>query len=158
MSPRRMFRVAGISIVALLAFSLIPTPVEAGTDFGVRAGYYTDAEEPFVGAELLTNLDPENRWFFNPNFEWVFVDSADLYTVNFDFHYDFLGTSPLAVWMGAGPAIIRWDPDFGRDNTDVGVNFVAGLGARDGAVRPYVQGKVTLADDSEASLAVGLRF
>ncbi len=30
------------------------TPARADTDFGVRAGYYTDAGKPFVGVELLT--------------------------------------------------------------------------------------------------------
>ncbi len=43
--------------------------------------------------------------------------------------------------------------------TDVGLNLLAGIGFwKRGAVRPYVQGKVTISDNTEASIGFGVRF
>jgi hypothetical protein len=101
--------------------------------------------------------------FFNPNIEYVFVQNGDLITFNADFHYDFWTDSSLTAWVGAGGAVIHADPGVrrgrdGSDETDFGLNLLAGMGARRGAFRPYVQGKVTLSDDSEFIAAVGVRF
>ncbi|HSD65660.1 MAG TPA: hypothetical protein VLF95_03110, partial [Vicinamibacteria bacterium] len=59
---------------AFLAGSCLLAPPAAadGVDFGLRAGYYTKVEKPFVGAELLVHMAP--RFYFNPNVEYVFVD------------------------------------------------------------------------------------
>jgi hypothetical protein len=47
----------------------------------------------------------------------------------------------------------------GDDNeVDIGLNLLAGFGAQSGSVRPFLQGKAILMDDSEASIAVGIRF
>jgi len=64
------------------------------------------------------------------------------------------------VWLGGGPALIFHEPDNPRrdSNTDVGANLFAGIGLKRSGVRPYVQGKVIFSDDTEAVLAVGLRF
>ncbi|HKI00938.1 MAG TPA: hypothetical protein VKK31_03060 [Thermoanaerobaculia bacterium] len=149
-------------------FLLIPALAHAEIDFGVRGGLYSDADAAFLGAELLTPLRFLGRgWFFNPNFEYVFVDDGDLYTLNLDAHYDLQTTRSYSFWLGGGPAVIfsQIDPPFGcrrcdsEDETNLGLNLLAGLGfwPRQ-AVRPYVQGKVTLSENTEASLAFGLRF
>jgi hypothetical protein len=38
------------------------------------------------------------------------------------------------------------------------LNLLLGFGAKTGTYRPFIQGKGVIADDSEAALAVGIRF
>jgi hypothetical protein len=152
---------AALPVLALAAMVLTPAPAAADTDFGVRGGLYSDAEAGFVGVELLTDLS--RQWFLNPNAEYVFVDEGDLWTLNLDAHYDLpLRSSVADVWLGGGLALVFSDdgrPRGDDSETDVGVNLLAGVGflPRE-AVRPYVQGKVLVSDETEAVIAVGLRF
>jgi hypothetical protein len=100
-----------------------------------------------------------SEWFFNPNLELAFADHADLVALSGDFHYDFDVDEPIYLWAGGGPSILFRNPDRGDDETDPGLNLLAGVGFNKGGdVRPYVQGKVVLSDDTEASLAFGVRF
>lgn len=146
----------------LLTLLCWPGAARADVDFGLRGGVYTDAEEPFVGGEILFPID--GSFFLNPNLEYVLIDNGDFYTINLDFHYDFWSQRNLSAWVGAGAALIQTelDPPRGRgqgvDETDFGVNLLAGVGASRGVLRPYLQGKVVLSDDSEFVVAVGLRF
>jgi len=155
---QRTLTIAALAAALALA---VPAGPASAVDFGVRAGVYDDAGEAFVGGELLFQLAP--RWFFNPNLEYVFVDNGDLITVNGDVHYDLPVDFNGYVWVGGGPALILDDRDFpGRrrddDDTDVGFNLLGGVGWRTDGVVPYLQGKVILADETEAVFAFGLRF
>lgn len=126
--------------------------------FGIRGGAYFDVDEPFVGAELLFPITGD-IWF-NPNVEWVFVDNADLASVNADIHFD-LPTGPsYSFWIGGGLGLRYLDPDGPLDGDwDAGVNALAGLGFGHGRVIPYVQGKLFINDsDAEFILAGGFRF
>lgn len=128
--------------------------------FGVRGGYYFDVEEPFLGVEglfALTDISP--RFYFNPNVEFVFVDNASMQTFNADFHYDLPTEGRLLVWVGAGLALIRFDPDGPRDSdNDLGGNFFAGVGSNQGTWIPYAQAKLVASDDTEFVLQFGVRF
>lgn len=155
----------GVWVLAVAGLFLIPGIGRAEIDFGVRGGFYSDADAGFLGAELL--MDVTRDWFFNPNVEYVFVDDGDLWTLNLDAHYDFHAGAPYYIWAGGGPAVIfssidpppgcrRCDDD---SETNLGLNLLGGIGfGRGQAIRPYVQGKVTLSDNTEASIAFGLRF
>lgn len=155
--------IPGLCTALTLAAALAAVPAQA-VDFGVRTGIYTDQSDAFLGGELLFQLAP--RWYLNPNIEWVFVDDGDLFTVNGDVHYDFDVDFDGYVWAGGGVALISSDLDDDRppldddddNDTDVGLNVLAGVGWRAGGLTPYVQGKVIVADETEAVLAVGLRF
>ena len=125
---------------------------------GLRVGGYFDAESAFVGGEVLVPLS--HPWYFNPNVEYVFVDRGDLVTFNMDFHYD-LPVDDFYIWLGAGPAILYFNPDSARDSeTDFGVNLFVGIGFKVGSGRivPYIQPKAILSDNSEFVLAFGVRF
>jgi hypothetical protein len=162
MISRNQLTLAAAALAALAAVSA-PAPAAADVDFGVRGGVYTDVEEGFLGVELL--MPVTGQWFFNPNIEYVFVDPGSLWTLNGDFHYDFAREGNVTFWAGGGPAVIFRDRDDGRrgrrddgSETDVGANLLAGLGLVRGGVRPYAQAKILLSDDTEAVLAVGVRF
>lgn len=154
-TPRRFLLAI---LIALLLVLLAPAAAQAQVDLDLRTGVYTDEADAFVGAGINTPVT--GRWFFNPNAELVFVDNGDLVTVNADFHRDFAERDwPVDFWLGGGPALVIRNPDRGDDETDFGFNLLAGVGfLRGAAVRPYVQGKILLSDETEAVAAFGLRF
>ena len=164
MRKRSSMRVISLSLVVASLALGSSDRAAAEVDFGVRGGVYDDAEAAFIGAEVL--MDITGRWFFNPNLEYVFVDDGSLWTLNADAHYDFPSRDGVALWAGGGPAVIFRETDpprgcrrcEGDDETDIGLNLLGGIGLVRGGVRPYLQGKVLLSDDTEAVLAVGLRF
>jgi len=123
--------------------------------FGVRTGFYTDVDEPFIGIEGLFGLG--NHVYLNPNFEYVFTEDPHYMTFNADFHYDFPTRSRAYVWAGAGLGVLYTNPEVGDSNTDVGLNLLFGVGLK-GHVVPYVQGKVIVSEDTAFVLGVGLRF
>ena len=143
---------------------LVVAPVaQADIKPGVRAGTYFDPNKAAIGAEVLVNLNDEQTWFFNPNFEYVFLDRSDLWTFNFDVHYDLLpGHYPVYWWVGGGPAILLRDPDNDSLNsdTDFGMNIFTGVGfkIRGTSLVPYIQPKYTISDNDRFSVAFGLRF
>ncbi len=145
--------------LALVAASVLSAPAaEAAVQWGVRGGVYTDEEDLFVGGEAMWGVG--RAWRFNPNFEFVFVDRADLMTLNADFQKGIHNRGDLEIWAGAGPAIVFADRDFpGEDDeADLGVNLTLGVGVPRGDLKPYGQVKVLLSDDSQAVLAFGVRF
>ena len=153
----RWMKLTTAALVAATLTTAVST-ARANVDAEVRGGYYTDAEQGFLGGGLLMGL--AETWDFNPNLEYVFVDGGTLFTVNADVHKDLNSGSGPAVWLGAGPALIVRDSDVeGADGeTDFGVNVIGGIGAKSGSIRPFGQAKYTFSDENEASLAFGLRF
>ena len=148
--------------LAIAALFLMAGPAQAEVDFGIRGGIYNDADAGFLGAELLTDFFARG-WYFNPNVEYVFVDDGDLWTLNLDAHYDLRTGKPFNFWLGGGPALIFRSSDCERcdnnDDTSVGLNLLAGMGFMPRApIRPYIQGKLILSDETEAVLAFGVRF
>jgi hypothetical protein len=150
-----------IPILVFVAFGfLFSSRAEADIKPGIRAGAYFDAGGFFIGGDILAKIS--NRWYFNPNVEYVFGDGADLLTANFDIHYD-LRTSAknLYVWVGGGLAVIHTDPDNDRieGDTDPGLNLLMGVGFPFGGGKVFfIQPKAIIADNSDFSIAFGLRF
>ncbi len=144
--------------VVLAAAAFLAGPARAATAFGVRSGVYTDADAGFVGAEAVTPVG--HSWYFNPNFEYAFVERGDLFTVNGDFHVDVVREQPYYVWLGAGPALlVRENAAFeSGHHSDLGVNLIAGVGFREPKIEPYLQAKATMSDDNQFVLAFGVRF
>ena len=141
----------------LLLAGLLASPLEAQS-LDLRFGRYTDREEFFVGAGLITGIS--SHFYFNPNVEYITVSNGTQMTFNFDFHYDFYTTSPLFFWLGAGLAVLYNNPEGPpKGKTDFGANLLFGLGIRThSSLVPYVQAKMILADDDEFAFGVGLRF
>lgn len=142
--------------VFVIALASAAAPAFAQVDFGVRAGYYTDVQEGFVGVEAITPI--ARSWFFNPNVEWVLMDGGDYFTINGDVHYDFRTGSPTMIWAGAGLAV-GYDNTGVDAETDLGFNLIAGIGRRVETLIPYGQLKYTTAGDgNDFVIAGGLRF
>lgn len=152
---RSFLFLTGVLLVLMLIAS--PSSAAAEVKVGIRGGFYTEAEEPFLGAELLAKL--ATRFYFNPNVEYVFVEGARYITWNADFHYDFHARGNSFAWLGAGLALVSVNPDGpGGSDNDVAANFLAGIGVRTGSLIPYFQARLIAKDDTELVLAFGLRF
>jgi hypothetical protein len=136
----------------------VGSAMASGVDTDIRAGVYTDADAVGFGAGVLTPVSSDRRWYFNPNLEVGFGDRENLIAMNGDFHYDFSQSSSMSVWMGAGPAFLITDPSEGNSRTDVGLNLLTGVGAKNGSVRPFGQLKGIVSDNSQVVLQGGLRF
>jgi hypothetical protein len=136
-----------------------PSGAAAQVDGDLRVGVYTDASEAFVGGGVLIRLDQGSKWFLNPNLEYVFVERGDLLTFNADFHYDLASDGSTDFWLGGGPTLILRDNERGDDETDFGFNLLGGIGfLRSSAVRPFLQAKLILSDETEGVFAFGIRF
>ncbi len=146
--------------VALAVLAAFPAVRAADLDLDVRGGVYSDAEGPFLGAGILTPITPSRAWYFNPNVEYASGDVVDVLSANADVHYDFPTSANWTVWLGGGPALIdrSFEIDSRRDDTDVGLNFIAGIGAKRGTVRPFFQAKAVASGDNEFVVMGGIRW
>src|SRR5262245_25141228 len=82
MSSRLRSTVVGTLVgmaIATAAATLVPAKAEI--DFDVRGGVNADAEGPFVGAGILTEIGQSRSWYFNPNAEYTAGDTVDVLSV-----------------------------------------------------------------------------
>ena len=133
--------------------------------YGVRGGAYSVDSHGFFGGGVA--LPVSERFWFNPNAEWLFVSDIDrMFTVNADLQYDLPANGSIRPWLGAGIGVRHfakgngWGPEH-----SLGLNLLGGLGfGGRSAVIPFVQGKVFLAGDTlfantaEVVLSAGIRF
>ena len=146
-----------ILVTALFTISSI-TAVHAAPQFGLRIGQYNDADDLFVGAELLSAIQP--HLYFNPNVEYVLAENMTYLTLNADFNYNFFKSSSVFLWAGGGPGLAYLNPEGpAESNSELAINLLFGLGLDlRGSLTPYVQVKFILGDVDETVLAFGLRF
>lgn len=143
--------------IAVAILCIVPAGKVAANDLSAHMGYYFDSEAISLGFGTLTGVsDDHPSLFFNPNAELI-VGDRDMAAFNFDLHYDFAANDDLTFWAGAGPGLYLIDRPF-DDDIEPGLNLLAGFGAMTGNTRPFFQGKAIVMDNSEVSLAVGLRF
>ena len=143
----------------LVAIALVASPRwTSAMDAEVRAGLSPDDDAVSIGGGVLTDVGENSGWYFNPNIELAFGDRRDFVAMSGDFHYDLRNHQRTAVWVGGGPAILMTNRQFGRDDTDLGLNVLTGIGATSGEVRPFAQLKGTMSDESRIAIAGGVRF
>lgn len=149
-----------ITLVTLALLTFVPTVMAA--DFGIRAGRYNDAEEEFVGAEMVFDLGAIN---VNPNIEYSLADDVTAGTANLDVLFEIAPTSRIAPFLGAGVGMYYVDADGGDNQTDLVGNLIGGLAFNLDFLKPYAQVKYfRLLEDDEGdagddiALTIGLRF
>ena len=143
-------------LLAVAFFFLLTAPALRADDWSVRAGAYLDAEAAFIGGEYRFPLTHELR--LAPNLELAFPDNATSLAMSLDLHYDFHTKGRVQPWVGGGLGIYFLNPEGpGEGDTDVGANFIGGLGLKS-RFKPHLQIKVVVKGDTETVLAFGLRF
>lgn len=148
----RSISITGFVLVCIFSFE--PATAQLRLQPGVRAGYYTDNSDFFLGADVKTGFLLVNA---NANAEYVFVDSGTLATLNLDGTIDFGLIPGLPTYVGFGLGLLFTDPDNGDSNTDGITNFLLGAGLKL-PLNPYVQLKYILADSDQLVVGVGIRF
>lgn len=166
-------------LLALLA--LVAVPAQAQLTVLPYAGYDFDAENPLIGvgvefalpitAPVAVSLRPSGEYMFTRDLDIAGrLFSQTIGQVNLDVIAR-LRSPGLQPYGGAGVAFRFVSLDTSDDDdvegdqdsasTNVGANLIGGvaLGAL-GPVRPFVQGRVTLAEETAFALAGGimLRF
>ena len=148
-----------LRILSLATLALALAPLASAAEFGVRAGTYNDANENFVGAELVYNLGSIN---VNPNIEYSLQEDVTAGTANLDLTYDLLHAGRFTPYVGAGVGLAYAQAN-GTSSTDVLGNLIGGVAVDLDFVKPYAQVKYfrVLDDGGDAddlALTVGLRF
>jgi len=155
---RSLFAV-GAAILSLVGLHSLALPNSArAMDGDVRAGILPDADQVAIGGGVLTSMGNTGRWYFNPNVEVAMGNHRDVVHMSGDFHYDLNEGSGPSFWVGGGPAVLFVNREEGADDTDLGVNVLTGVGAKSGQVRPFAQLRGTVADESQVTIAGGIRF
>ena len=128
------------------------------------------AQRPHIGGHLLYNFDVEEfglgvqfslpvarRLEVYPSFEYYFVDPGSLWQLNGDLKYK-LREEHNWFYLGGGVGIARRSVG-NFDDTDVGANLFGGWETLIGQkIHPYLEGRLTLADDTRFQLAGGLNI
>ena len=154
---RRRMKLRLILFLALL----LAAPALLAADFGIRAGQYQDADEEFVGAELVFDAGFLN---VNPNVEYSLADDITSGSANLDVTFDIGRFGAVSPYLGAGVGMLYVDDDFGEDETDVVGNLIGGVGFKLATLTPYAQVKYFRlledndGDSDEIALTIGLRF
>ena len=150
-----------LRILSLAALVLVLVPSAFAADFGVRTGRYNDADENFVGAEMLFDIGAVN---INPNIEYSLAEEITAGTANLDVTFDVGQFARVRPYLGAGVGLQYVDTDFG-DSTDLLGNLIGGVAFDLDFLRPYAQVKYfrVLEDDDggpadDLALTIGLRF
>lgn len=128
---------------------------QIGLDVTARAGYYTDNNDLFLGTGLNLNIATISVC---PNLEYVFIDKGDFYTLNLDGHLNLVTPPGTALWIGLGLTRLYYNPDNGSSTRESGMNLLAGFGLTKIPLRPYLQGKFIIADNSQFVIGAGIVF
>ena len=140
-----------------LVLALLAGPA-AAANLDLRGGAYTgsDFDKPFVGVGLDSHLN--GSLYFNPNVEYVFVDSGRFATGNFDAIYALPMDGAPSLYVGAGLGLVHTDPEgSGGTSTKPRANIILGIGFGSGRSSPYIQGKY-ITGYKYWVVAAGIRF
>lgn len=152
----------------LFAFSTPAVGQGISFDIGPRIGYdLADVEELFLGADARIGF-PALPVVVNPTFDYYFTDGFDFYQFSVNALLDITsGALPnMSPYVGAGLGISNLSVDvdtgfgsFSGDNSDIGVNLLAGASIDSGAFKPFAQVQLTLLGDVDLiTVAVGALF
>ena len=139
-----------------LASALLAAPAHAA-NLDLRVGAYTSGiDKAFAGLGFLSHAG--GSLYFNPNVEYVFVDSGRFGTLNFDAHIDLPTDARPYLWVGGGLALLHSDPEGpGGASTKPRGNILGGIGLGTGRSVPYVQVKY-ITHEGYWVFAAGIRF
>ncbi len=144
-----------IVILCVLLCGLLPTQTQAiGPQFGIRGGIYENGSDFFLGVDAKVGLAMLN---VVPNFEWIFVDKANAFTLNLDAQLTIFPIPIMDPYLGAGLGYYYVKPDNFDSTSDFAFNLIAGLGFNI-ILDPFVQLKYIITDDNTLVLAAGIRF
>ena len=146
---------ASLLTVLVLAAGASPVSAQGRAQAGVRIGANFDYDDVFLGGHLAAPIS--SRLDIYPSFDIYFPDSGSRFALSLDLRVRFPSTSDLQFYAGGGMNYLhRSEGD--TDHGDVGGDLLGGFDARLGRVRPFVEGKILLHDDTSFQILAGLNF
>jgi hypothetical protein len=129
------------------------TATSPGPRYGGHLGYSFDTDDLLVGAQL--SLPIATQLDFYPSFDYYFVDgSSSVWAVNFDLK--FRPQTRYRLWyLGGGLNLLHGG---GGGGTDSHLNLLTGLEDRRGSMRPYIEAKFILGDNTLFQLVGGISW
>lgn len=153
MRIRNAMAVAGVTIAMA-----VTTAVGAQTGavhIGPRVTYNFDFEKTAIGFQAGFPLG--NRIDFAPSVDIFFPDNGSLLGFNADIKVRPLPADAAMLYLGTGLNLTRVAVR-SASNTEAGLNLIAGLEGRAGAVHPFAEVRTILADRTSVQLTAGLNF
>jgi hypothetical protein len=117
---------------------------------GPRISYQFDLEKLGIGAQFSVPI--VSHLEFYPSFDY-FIDSGSFWNLNADLKYRLPAESVRWLYLGAGLNLAH-----GGDDTDAGLNLLAGVESLKGRVHPFAEFRFTANHGSTGQIAVGLNF
>ena len=150
-------------LVVLLLLALVTSTADAqrrsrrraiatspGPRYGGHIGYSFDTDDMLLGAQL--SLPVATQLDFYPSFDYYFVDgSSSIWALNFDLK--FRPQTRYRIWyLGGGLNLLH------SGGTDTHLNLLTGLEDRHGTMRPYIEAKFILGDNTLFQLVGGISW
>lgn len=118
-----------------------------------RAGLNFDSKDMLVGVQFIAPIS--NRFEFYPSTDVYFPDRGSEMAFNGDVRYRVPTSRHLAVYGGTGLNVMNRSVS-GASTTNAGMNLLGGFEGRAGWIHPFVEGKVTLRDNSFFQATTGV--
>ena len=137
----------------------LPSLGAAQTSHAHLGGRFTyDATNEMTGLGVQLSAPIGARLELYPSADFMFPDVGSRWVGNIDLKYRFPAAErPLWFYVGAG---VGFDRRSFRDvhDTEAGLNLFTGLEPLRGAVHPFMEVRLTAADETRVGLAVGLNI
>jgi hypothetical protein len=146
-----------ILMVSLLMAGAVWQSASAQTSrmhIGPRLSYNFDLEELGIGAQF--SIPIATRLEFYPSFDYYFVDPGSAWGLNADLKYRFAGENVRWLYVGAGLNVTGVSD--GNDETDAGLNLIAGVESLKGRIHPFGEFRGTIGGASFVQLSAGLNI
>jgi hypothetical protein len=150
---RQQLRRIGCVLLVALAFGSVAHAQRA--HIGAHGSYNFDVEDFGIGAQFYVPVGRHLEVY--PSFDYYFVDVGSLWQLNGDLKYK-LREEHNWFYLGGGLALARRSAG-GFSDTDVGANLLGGFETLIWKkVHPYLEGRLTLRENTTFQLAAGLNF
>ena len=152
---RARLRSAVVALAMLPALAAVAQGQTNRMHLGPQINYDFDLEEIGIGAQFSAPL--MNRLEFYPSFVWYFVDPGSFWNLNADLKYRVASSQPHWLYVGGGVNFSRIDTG-SADDTNVGLNLLAGAESLKGRIHPFAEARLIIGDGSRFQLAAGLNI
>ncbi len=124
------------------------------THLGPQIGYNFDYEALVIGGQFSAPIGTHLEIY--PSLNFFLVDGATVWALNGDVKYRL----PLeGEWLYVGGGLnVTFFESGGVNNTDAGLNLIAGFESRKGNIHPFGELRFTVGDGSTAQIVGGLNF
>ncbi len=137
-------------------FVLAAAPVAAQRPhIGVGAGYNFESRDALLAFQAT--LPIVSRVDFYPSIDVYFPDRGSRTGFNFDMKIRFPEATGPDLYVGGGLGVLHRRVN-DHSNTDTGANFFFGLESRSAPIRPFIEGRALLNNNSSFQIQGGLNF